>query len=89
MADDPFNLACYDIANWLFLPAYAQLDGFASLVQPDHLYVYKPGHSGTYDPCADLTAKSNREKYQEDRIILLEVLSDFCFVAHMIDEILA
>ena len=87
MADDPFNLACYDIADWMFLPAYAQLNSFAALVQPHHLYVYKPGHFGTYEPCSDRSVKTNREKFQEDRIVLLEVMADFCFVAQMTNEI--
>ncbi len=38
-------------------------------------------------PALNRSVRTNREKYQEDKIVLLEVTADFCFMVQMASEI--
>lgn len=43
--------------------------------------MYKPGTYGTYDPRADRSKISNRQKFKEDKITLCEILPDFSLLS--------
>jgi hypothetical protein len=81
LPSDPCNMACYDVAEWIMAPAFILLNSFAAVVMPGHVPVHKPGHYGVYDPHLDRTSKSNREKFIEDKILLLKRLPEFCTIA--------
>jgi hypothetical protein len=69
-----------DVADFLFVNVYSLLDGFCDIIQAGHAPIYKPGHYGTYDPSVDRSTLSNYGRWQEDKIILAEAMTDF-FVA--------
>ncbi|PNA17661.1 hypothetical protein C1Y16_34995, partial [Pseudomonas sp. MPR-ANB1] len=72
----PYNKHMSDVAEWCYLPTWIILESFTHVLQNDHLPVYKKGYFGTYD------AKANRErmpvgqKFNEDKIILLQLLPE-------------
>ncbi|KAF3030452.1 hypothetical protein E8E15_004294 [Penicillium rubens] len=76
----PYNKHMSDVAEWCYLPTWIILESFTHVLQNDHLPVYKKGYFGTYD------AKANRErmpvgqKFNEDKIILLQLLPEFCMI---------
>ncbi|TLD38177.1 hypothetical protein E2P81_ATG03852 [Venturia nashicola] len=80
---DPVNFRMYDVADAGFLSVYILLDAYTAVMLPGTLPTYKPGFYGTYNPSSDRTKKSGREKWEEDRIILLEILSDFFVINRM------
>lgn len=75
--DDEMNFAVYNDAETLLFPAYMLVSAFNRILEPGSLPVYKPGHYGVYDPLSDRASKSSRDKFREDKIILLELLPDF------------
>jgi hypothetical protein len=79
--DDEMNFAVYEDAEPIFFPTYLLLLSFSDVIQPGQLPIYKPGHYGVYDPRSDRSLKSSREKFREDRVILLGILPDFCVFA--------
>lgn len=81
--EDPMNFRMYDVAEAAFISVYDLLDAFADGMTPGMFPTYKPGFFGTYNPSTDRSKKSGREKWQEDRIILLEILSDFFIINRM------
>jgi hypothetical protein len=79
----PFNLDMYDEAQWLFLPTLTLLSSFSNVVKHNSIPISKPGYYGKYEPLSDRTKKSNAEKFLEDKVVLIEVLADFCFLGKM------
>ncbi|KAL8832819.1 MAG: hypothetical protein Q9191_000003 [Dirinaria sp. TL-2023a] len=76
----PYNKNMNEIAGWCYLPTNILLESFAAVIQPDQLPVYKKGHFGSYDPKADRELMSISQRFQEDKVILLELLPEFCVV---------
>jgi hypothetical protein len=87
---DDMNFGMYDVAEELFFTVYSILQAFSKVVSPRTIPSYKPGHYGTYDASSDRSGKSVREKFLEDKIILLEILPDFSALAlakgHLLGE---
>jgi len=83
--DDIVNLRMIDVAEFLYMPSYSTLVSFCNVIQPNRAPVYKPGHFGIYDPHCDREKLTIREKMQEDRIILLEVLPEFFILSEATD----
>ncbi|RDI78380.1 hypothetical protein Vi05172_g11587 [Venturia inaequalis] len=83
LPDDPTNLRMYDVADISLVVVYSLLSSYAALLKPGSMPLYKPGFYGTYDASSDRSKKSGREKWEEDQIILLEVLSDFFVISHL------
>ncbi|KAF2993588.1 hypothetical protein E8E13_000745 [Curvularia kusanoi] len=80
---DDMNFAMFSLADAVFWPAFLLLDGFASMHKINPHPEMKPGFYGTYNPSSDRARKSSREKFLEDKILLLEVLTEFYFYCHM------
>ena len=80
-SDDDMNFAVYENAEATLFPAYLLLSSFTNVLEPNNLPTYKPDHWGVYDASSDRASKSSRDKYQEDKIVLLEILPDFCVFA--------
>ncbi|KAF1951625.1 hypothetical protein CC80DRAFT_528333 [Byssothecium circinans] len=53
------------------------LNAFCDVIKPKHIPDMKPGYYGHYNPSSDRSKKSNRDKHQEDKILLLGILPDF------------
>lgn len=75
--DDEFNFKMYDVANAIFWPAFLLLSSFCPVIKACCLPEMKPGFFGTYDPSSSRDKKTRREQFQEDKIILFEILPEF------------
>lgn len=76
----PYNKNMADVAEWCYIPTRVLLESFANVLQADHLPVFKKGHFGIYDPKANRERMSVGEKFNEDKIILLSILPEFCML---------
>jgi hypothetical protein len=76
----PYNKNMADIAHWCYVPTKILLESFANVLQADHQPVFKKGYFGTYNPKADRERMSLGQKFNEDKIILLSILPEFCMV---------
>ena len=80
---DPYNMALADISEWCYLNTHVLLDSFCDVVKPGSIPSYKRGYFGVYDPGQDRSKKSPREKFIEDKIVLLQALPDFAFLGEL------
>ncbi|KAF9890863.1 hypothetical protein FE257_005439 [Aspergillus nanangensis] len=76
----PYNKNMADIADWCYVPTKVLLESFANVLQVNHLPVFKKGYFGTYNPKADRNRMSLGQKFNEDKIILLSILPEFCMM---------
>ncbi|KMU75276.1 hypothetical protein CISG_04695 [Coccidioides immitis RMSCC 3703] len=76
----PYNKNMADVADWCYVPAKILLESFADVLQAGHQPVFKKGYFGTYNPKADRERMSPGQKFNEDKIILLSILPEFCMV---------
>ncbi|KAL9607248.1 MAG: hypothetical protein Q9167_007820 [Letrouitia subvulpina] len=79
--DDEMVFAVYDEAESILFPAYMLMSSFSDVVKPGILPSYKLGYFGVYDASSDRRSKSARDKFREDKILMMEVLPDFCAFA--------
>jgi hypothetical protein len=79
-AEDPINFEAASIANFVMLPIYVLLSSFRDVLADDEIPVSKPGCFGSYDPSSDRQKKSPRQQFEEDKIILVEIMSDVCWL---------
>lgn len=81
-----FDPETYDIADNTFFGTYHMLDGFMAVLQPGRLPLFKPGHFGTYDPRSDRGRKTGPEKWQEDKILIMEVCTDLMTIIRTLPQ---
>jgi hypothetical protein len=79
-ADDPINFEAASIANFVMLPIYVLLDSFRDVLRDGQIPVSKPGYFGSYDPSSDRQKKGARQQFEEDKIVLMEIMSDVCWL---------
>jgi hypothetical protein len=79
-AGDPINFEAAGIANFVMFPVYILLASFKDVLSDNHIPVSKPGFFGSYDPNSDRSKKSAREQFEEDKVILMEIMSDVCWL---------
>ncbi|KAL1963061.1 hypothetical protein VTN77DRAFT_8707 [Rasamsonia byssochlamydoides] len=84
---DDMNFRMYNAAEAIFCNTYQLLSAFSRLVDDWHIPEYKPGFYGKYDPFSDRSKKTAREKYQEDKIVLLEILPEFSVLCKGTDRV--
>lgn len=70
---DDMNFAMYDVSTNFFFPTYIVLSAFNDIVSPREIPSYKPGFYGTYIPSSDRSRKNAREKFLEDKLVLVEI----------------
>jgi hypothetical protein len=75
-----FNVNLADIADWSYLRTATLLKSFAPVIQAGSLPVYKPGYFGTYDTKANRGAMSVAERFQEDKLLIFELMPEFCML---------
>jgi hypothetical protein len=78
--DDAFNYQLADVGLFLYIPTCNFLEAFCRVIQPREIPQAKKGYYGTYNPKSDRTKMSLRERIAEDKIILLEILPEFCIL---------
>jgi hypothetical protein len=76
----PYNKNMADVAEWCYVPTRVLLESFAAVLQAGHLPVFKKGHFGTYNPRADRERMPLGERFNEDKIVLLSILPEFCML---------
>ncbi|KAJ5779690.1 hypothetical protein N7457_007410 [Penicillium paradoxum] len=76
----PYNKNMADIAEFCYVPTKVLLESFADVLQVNQLPVFKKGYFGTYNPKADRERMSLGQKFNEDKMILLSILPEFCMV---------
>lgn len=87
--DDEMNFGVYDEAEKVFFPAYMLLSSFCDIVENNPLPVLRTGIFGFYEPLSDRNTMTAREKFGEDKVVLLEALPEFCVLARAADNIVA
>ncbi|KAJ5581926.1 hypothetical protein N7535_000546, partial [Penicillium sp. DV-2018c] len=76
----PYNKNMADVAEWCYVPTKILLESFADVLQVNHLPVFKNGYFGNYNPKANRERMSVGQKFNEDKIILLSILPEFCMI---------
>lgn len=74
----PYNKNMADVAEWCYLPTKVLLESFANVLQDGQMPVFKKGYFGTYNPKANRELMSVGQKFNEDKIIFLSLLPEFC-----------
>lgn len=80
----PYNKDMADVAEWCYFPTLVLLNSFADVLHQNDLPVFKKGYFGTYDPKANREKMSMGQKFNEDKIILLQLLPEFCILGYNI-----
>lgn len=75
-----FNAAMADIADWCYIPTATLLRSLVPVIQADSVPVLRPGALGTYDPNADRAGMSVVERFDEDKLLLMELLPELCMM---------
>ena len=70
--DDLLNFEVYDLAEEVMVPTYIVLESLQRVILPNQVPLYKPGHFGSRDTTTAWTEKSNRDKFRDDRLVLME-----------------
>ncbi|KAL1873478.1 hypothetical protein Daus18300_003841 [Diaporthe australafricana] len=81
-----FDPKTYDIADSTLFGTYHMLDGFMAVLRPGQLPLFKPGHFGTYNPGSDRDRKSSTEKWQEDKILMMEVCTELMTIIRTLPQ---
>lgn len=83
----PYNVELSDVADACFVSTGVLLDSFLAVIQPGYAPVYRSGQFGVYDPGADRAAMSAAEKFQEDKLLIMEVMPDYFLLGRADDTI--
>ena len=76
----PYNIEMEDVANWCYLPTSILLMSFKAILQPKQLPVFKKGYFGVYDASTHRDRMSPSQRFNEDKILLLELLPEFALL---------
>jgi hypothetical protein len=76
---DPINLSPYSLIEVSLLHTHILLASFRDVLDNTDLPLYKPGFYGKFDETKDRAKMSGPQKFDEDKIILLETTSDIVF----------
>ena len=79
--DDTINMAVYDLADQILLPTYTIMTSLSDVIAPGKIPLYKPGHFGFRDLSTEWSQKSPHDKFQDDRLVLLEAFTGFSALA--------
>lgn len=80
--EDPMNLAVYELAETSLLSTHALVDAFSRVLKVNDMPLYKPGFYGVFDPAKDRASMTGGEKFDEDKVLLLELLPDIVLFHH-------
>ncbi|TPX17773.1 uncharacterized protein E0L32_002874 [Thyridium curvatum] len=83
---DNFNYDAYEIADQTFVHAYRMLLSFLDALLPTDLPLIKEGIFGKYDPKADRSKMTGKEKGKEDQILLMEFFTELVTVIRAVPD---
>ncbi|KAI1317053.1 hypothetical protein F5Y16DRAFT_419947 [Xylariaceae sp. FL0255] len=72
---DAFNYATYDVADRTYFSTFRLLEGFTSLAT-DVIPLAREGDPVRYDATSDRSCKTGREKYEDDRALLMRFVPE-------------
>lgn len=81
---DNFNYDTYDVATDTCMISFLMLASFLTVLDPDHLPLYKEGMFGVYDPSRDWNTMSNRDKFIQDKILMMEYFTELMTVVRCV-----
>ncbi|KAG6035632.1 hypothetical protein E4U41_005999 [Claviceps citrina] len=84
--NDNFNYEAYDVAEGTYLAAYRMLESFVAILQPEEIPLYKEGMFGYFDPNSDRSKKTGRQKFVDDRALIMPYLSELMTVLRGFDD---
>ncbi|QPG96780.1 hypothetical protein C2857_005241 [Epichloe festucae Fl1] len=87
--NDNFNYKTYEVASDTYLGAYRMLESLAAVLQPNQLPLYKEGLFGQFDPNSDRSRKTGRQKFLDDRALLMPLFTELMTVVRGFDNWLA
>lgn len=76
----PFNVHIADVIDYCFLTSGIFLNSFVPVIEDGTVPSYNPGFFGVYNPKADRAKMSVAEKFNEDKILLAELLPEYAIV---------
>ena len=80
-SDDPFNFEVYDLAEAVMLPTYIVIQSLQKVIKPNQVPLYKPGYFGVRNTRIDWDRKTAREKFHDDRLVLMEAFPDLMLMS--------
>ncbi|KAL6789520.1 hypothetical protein GGI42DRAFT_337568, partial [Trichoderma sp. SZMC 28013] len=84
--EDNFNYDLYEIADEVYMNVFRMLHSFAGTLVQSDVPIYEDGTFGSYDPTSNRDLKTGRQKFTEDKILLLEFFTELITVArHILD----
>ena len=84
--EDPFLFEVYDLAEDTCLPAYIIMEALSHVLSPGHVPMYKPGHFGVLDTQTPWVRMRPREKFQHDKLLLLELFPDLVLLSQFMEK---
>jgi hypothetical protein len=84
---DDMNFSTYEVADALYYPTFQLLTAFCDVFSVNSDPQMKGGIYGKYEPQTNRESKSSREKYMEDKILLLEELEEIYFYCRLTDQL--
>ncbi|KAK4215588.1 hypothetical protein QBC37DRAFT_481342 [Rhypophila decipiens] len=76
----------YEIAQKSFIITYMLLCVLPEIIDPSGIPLYKQGIFGVYDPESDRRAKTDQQKLNEDKIVILEFFTEAMIVIRSDDS---
>ncbi|KAF2703036.1 hypothetical protein K504DRAFT_452005 [Pleomassaria siparia CBS 279.74] len=83
---DDLNFKMYALADAIFIPTQRLLGGFCDAMEDGRTMEMKPGFYGIYNPSSDRSRKNARDRFLEDKIFLLEMLTEFSTACHASEQ---
>ena len=78
---DLLNFEVYDLAEAVMFPTYIVLQSLKKIIKPGQVPLYKPGYFGVRDTRVDWDRKTARERFDDDRLILMEAFPDLMLMS--------
>lgn len=72
------------MATDTYMIAFIMLESFLEVLDPRHLPLYKEGMFGTYNPIRDWSTMPKREKFQQDKILMMEFFTELAAVVRCV-----
>jgi hypothetical protein len=74
---DDMNMKMYKTADAIFWIPFVLISSFLDVVEPGYLPEIRKGHFGIRDATSNRSKKTTREKLNEDKILIMEMLPEF------------
>lgn len=83
---DLFNFALYDLVEEVMMGTYSTISSLQDTLEPGIVPVYRPGHFGSRDYSIPWLAKSPRQQFKDDQLVLFEIWPDLVLMARITEK---